>query len=108
MACTTVEITPEPKSVLTIATVDAAALSVEPTAPSVIDVGPAEKSELSMMPAEQSVLTVTLQPQAVLTMSEVCSVSGGVIVVLAASDGPLRTRDGGYLLLNPETNPEES
>jgi hypothetical protein len=29
-------------------------------------------------------------------------------VVLAASDGPLRTRDGGYILLNPATNPPDS
>lgn len=42
-----------------------------------------------------------------LTCSEVCTVAGGTIVVLAASDGPLRTRNGGYFLLNPATNPPE-
>jgi hypothetical protein len=46
--------------------------------------------------------------QATLTLGEVCTVSRGTIVVLAASDGPLRTRDGGYILLNPATNPPQS
>jgi hypothetical protein len=42
-----------------------------------------------------------------LSVGKVCTVSGGTIVVLAASDGPLRTRDGGYFLLDPDTNPPE-
>lgn len=44
---------------------------------------------------------------AVLHVGEVCGVSGGTLVVLAAKDGPLRTKNGGYLLLNPATNPSE-
>jgi len=42
-----------------------------------------------------------------LTVGEVCDASGGTLVVLAAKDGPLRTKNGGYLLLNPATNPSE-
>jgi hypothetical protein len=42
-----------------------------------------------------------------LVVGEVCSVSSGTIVALAASDGPLRTRNGGYFLLNPATNPPQ-
>ena len=49
----------------------------------------------------------TVPAVAELTLGEVCTVSGGTVVVLAASDGPLRTRNGGYLLLNPATNPLE-
>ena len=41
-----------------------------------------------------------------ITVGEVCTVSG-TIVVLAGSDGPLRTRNGGYFLLNPATNPPQ-
>ena len=45
---------------------------------------------------------------AILTIGEVCTVAGGTIVVLAAQDGPLRLANGGYLLLNPATNPPEN
>lgn len=105
MACTTITITPEPSPVLTIAAVAAVSLAVAAVAPVSTDVTPVEPSALTVTPTEQAMLTVTPQPQAVLTVGEVCSVSGGTLVVLAASDGPLRTRDGGYILLNPETNP---
>jgi hypothetical protein len=42
-----------------------------------------------------------------LVVGEACAVISGTIVVLAASDGPLRTRNGGYILLNPATNPPQ-
>lgn len=45
--------------------------------------------------------------QASLIVGEVCSVGEEALVVLAASDGPLRTKDGGYILLDPATNPPE-
>lgn len=50
--------------------------------------------------------TVEVSVQSVLTVGEVCSISTGELTVLAASDGPLRTRDGGFFLLDParETN----
>lgn len=101
MACTTVTITPEPPSVLTIAAVAAASLVVAPVAPVSTDVTPIESSAITVTPTEQAALTVTPQPQAVLAIGEVCSVSTGELYVLAASDGPLRTRDGGYILLDP-------
>lgn len=46
-------------------------------------------------------LTVEVSTQSVLTVGEVCSIGGGELTVLAASDGPLRTRDGGFFLLDP-------
>jgi hypothetical protein len=36
-----------------------------------------------------------------LTVTPVCTVGSGTLVVLASLDGPLRTRDGGYILLDP-------
>lgn len=64
------------------------------TATSGSDVAATQQAELTVLPAKQATLTI----------GEVCTVSRGTIVVLAASDGPLRTRDGGYFLLNPATN----
>ena len=57
--------------------------------------------------ANQPELSVGGARQATLSVSEVCSVSLGDIVVLASTDGPLRTRDGGYILLDPATNPPD-
>ena len=53
-------------------------------------------------------LAITPVEAAQLTVGEVCTVSGGTIVVLAAQDGPLRLANGDYLLLNPATNPPEN
>ena len=106
MACTTVTITPEPSAALAIAAVAAATLAVAPVAPVSSRVAPVSPAALTVTPAGQAVLTVTPQQQAVLTIGEVCSVSPGTLVVLAASDGPLRTRNGGYFLLDPATNPD--
>lgn len=63
---------------------------------------------MSVSPKEQATLAVNPTAPPSLVIGEVCSVSGGTIVVLAASDGPLRTKDGGYILLNPATNPPEA
>ena len=57
-----------------------------------------------MVPAPDAELAVAPESQVRLSIGEVCTISGGTLVVLAASDGPLRTRDGGYFLLNPATN----
>lgn len=55
--------------------------------------------------ANQPEVTVGGAKLATLTISEVCSVGDDSLVVLAASDGPLRTKNGGYILLDPATNP---
>jgi len=97
-----------PSAVLTATVVDAATLAVTPAEQSVLSVAPAEQLSLSVVPVKQSAIAVKPVPQAKLTIGEVCTVSNDTIVVLAASDGPLRTRDGGYILLNPATNPPQS
>lgn len=67
-----------------------------------------DRAEATVTTGEQTSLDVTTQQGVSLAIGEVCTASGGTIVVLAASDGPLRTKDGGYFLLNPDTNPPEN
>lgn len=43
----------------------------------------------------------------VVIISEVCAIGGGELCVLAAADGILRTRDGGFFLLDPARENEE-
>ena len=61
---------------------------------------------MTIAPKDQAALETVLTG-ASLTLGEVCNINSGTIVVLAGSDGPFRTRDGGYFLLNPATNPPE-
>jgi hypothetical protein len=108
MACINLTVTPVAPAVLGVTPVEGASMAVEPVAPAVLQVTPADGAAVAVTPAAPAVLSVTPQEGCTLTIGEVCSVTGGTIVVLAASDGPLRTRDGGYLLLNPATNPPEN
>lgn len=105
MACLNFALTPVPSAVLTATAVAAATLAVTTEEQTALEVTPVEQPSLAVTPADQAALAVTPVQQATLTLGEVCTVSRGTIVVLAASDGPLRTRDGGYILLNPATNP---
>lgn len=98
--------------------VESGALTVQPTADAVLSAEPWQEGELSAqasgdgqlsaVPADDAVLTVMPVTDAILTIGEICTVAGGTIVVLAAQDGPLRLANGGYLLLNPATNPPEN
>jgi len=103
MACLNFTITPVLQASLLVSAT-AASLSIETTAMAGVNVTPAAQVSAKVTPVPKAELTVTTEPQAQLTIGEVCTVSPGTIVVLAASDGPLRTRDGGYFLLNPATN----
>lgn len=105
MACLNFDLTPVPSAVLTATAVAAATLAVTTADQPKLAVVPTEQPALAVTPAEQAALAVIPVQQATLTLGEVCTVSNDTIVVLAASDGPLRTRDGGYILLNPATNP---
>lgn len=105
MACLNFDLTPVPSAVLTATAVAAATLAVTTEEQPALTVVPTEQPSLAVTPADQAALTITPVQQATLTIGEVCTVSNDTIVVLAASDGPLRTRDGGYFLLNPVTNP---
>ena len=103
MACLNFTITPVLQASLLVSAT-AASLSIETTAMAGVNVTPAAQVSATATPVPKADLTVATEPQAQLTIGEVCTVSPGTIVVLAASDGPLRTRDGGYFLLNPATN----
>lgn len=81
-----------------------ARLSVEPSKQAVLTVRPDKQASLSVVGCAQPKLRVAGSKQATLILGEVCSITSGTLTVLAATDGPLRTKDGGYLLLNPETN----
>lgn len=105
MACLNFDLTPVPSAVLTATAVAAATLAVTTEEQPALTVVPTEQPSLAVTPADQTALTVTPVQQATLTIGEVCTVSSDTIVVLAASDGPMRTRNGGYFLLNPATNP---
>jgi len=108
MACLNFDLTQVPSAVLTTTGVAAATLAVTTTEQPALAVVSTEQPAIAVTPAEQAALAFTPVQQATLTLGEVCSVSDDTIVVLAASDGPLRTRDGGYILLNPATNPPQS
>lgn len=54
--------------------------------------------------APSPMLAIQPNAKAVLSVGTVCSVSAGEIYVLATQEGPLRLRDGGYLLLDPRAN----
>ena len=108
MNCLNFSIAPVPSAVLTTTGVAAATLAVTTTEQPALAVVSTEQPAIAVTPAEQAALAVTPVQKATLTLGEVCTVSNDTIVVLAASDGPLRTRDGGYILLNPATNPPQS
>lgn len=106
MSCISLNVTPVAPAVLDTIPVDGASLAVEPAGGATLAMEPAGGVTLEATPFDDGMaLDATPIVGCTLIIGEVCSVSGGTIVVLAASDGPLRTRDGGYLLLNPATNP---
>ena len=105
MACLNFDLAPVPSAALTATAVAAATLAVTTAEQPALAVVPTKQPAIAVTPADQAALAVTPVQQATLTLGEVCTVSSDTIVVLAASDGPLRTRDGGYFLLNPATNP---
>lgn len=106
MNCLNFDLTPVPSVALIATAVAAATLTVTTAEQPTLTVVPTEQPAIAVTPADQAALAVTPVQQATLTLGEVCTVSNDTIVVLAASDGPLRTRDGGYILLNPATNPQ--
>ena len=47
------------------------------------------------------VVANTLPPTVKVTIGEVCAITNGELDALASTEGPLRTRDGGFFLLDP-------
>lgn len=81
-------------------------LTTEPHVALNVTTGPCV--QLSVVPHVTAALNVVPGTAVALTLGEVCVISGGDLVVLAGTDGPLRTKTGGYILLNPATNPASS
>ena len=107
MSCLSIKVTPVDGAILGVTPAEGAALKVTAADNAALKVTPNEGASLKVTPANNLELKVIPVQGLMFNIGEVCSVSGGTIVVLAASDGPLRTRDGGYLLLDPEANPAE-
>lgn len=114
MGCLSITVRPLPQAQLAATPNEQAKLSLrgyfseEPRLSAALGLVPQEPAKLVASPCPQAKIEVTPQPQAQLIVGEVCSVSVGEIFVLAASDGPLRTCDGGYLLLNPDYEQDDS
>ena len=105
-----------------------ATVHITPVASAALSVTPCQRASISCQKSEigNSVISAiavpfhvrlqTQQPSAVsitgidclvAIISEVCAIGGGELYVLAAADGTLRTRDGGFFLLDPAREGEE-
>lgn len=69
---------------------------------SAVSVTPLASASLNVATSPLPVLAVMPSQPLTLAIGEVCSITGGDLYALAGTDGPLRTRDGGYFLLDPE------
>lgn len=108
MACLLLSVTSLQSVALAAEVMSEPRLTTAAAEPPSLAVSTADTAKMTILAQAQAAVGVTSLQQATLTVGEVCSVSGGTITVLAAADGPLRTRDGGYFLLNPEANPSEN
>ena len=106
MACLKLTLTPQAPAAMTVAATPGAKVDVVAGGAAALEVEASAQAELGIA-AEELVLGVTPPEGAQLLLGEVCSISGGTLVVLAGSDGPFRTKGGGYFLLDPSKNPPE-
>lgn len=107
MACVELTLTVGDPAAMAVKAEPSAAIALEQSKPSAVAITPEPQAEMAVSLALGVALKTTLPAAASLTLGEVCTVNSGTIVALAASDGPLRTRNGGYFLLNPATNPPQ-
>lgn len=95
-------VTPIEQAALSVMVSEPVALHVRPVpATAAIALTPAPQLGVGLTHAPHAVLHVDATRQALLWIGEVCCIGDGTLTVLAASDGPLRTKDGGYILLDP-------
>lgn len=107
MACVELTLTVGDPAAMTVKAEPSAAVALEKSEPSSVALASGPSAGMTISQMSQAALKMTLPSAATLTLGEVCTVNSGTIVALAGSDGPFRTRDGGYFLLNPATNPPE-
>ena len=104
MSCLNVRIAPVGKQRTNAIALKKSNLSLMATANASVSVSFTDKADLNVASCKKSALAIAPAPKAAVTVGSVCSISGGTLVVLAASDGPLRTRDGGFILLDPASD----
>ena len=102
MACLETKYTPVQKAALTVTPVKAKGLTVTPKRMVAMSIKPAKKSVLTVTQKVKASMDVRPVEKATLEISQVCTISGGELYVLAGTDGPFHTCDGGYFLLDPE------
>jgi hypothetical protein len=107
MACIELAITPLAPAAMTVTATPGASIGLTPGGAAEMELTAEQPAALDMQQAGQAEVEITLVGGAELTLGEVCNVSGGTLVVLAGSDGPFRTKGGGYFLLDPAKNPPE-
>jgi len=105
MACLTINIVPVSSPTVAVAALAAAVVIVSAVPNPSLAVTTEQQASTAVLPSPQPSVTITAEQQARVMVGEVCSVGVGKLVVLAASDGPLRTKSGGYIPINPATNP---
>ena len=106
MACVELSLTLPAQAGMTIEAAPEASLGLRIVGSAALALGETAPAAMTIAPKDQAALETVLTG-ASLTLGEVCNINSGTIVVLAGSDGPFRTRDGGYFLLNPAANPPE-
>lgn len=97
---------PSTTALLIVKALTGTTLQVTPLTTAALDAQPLVTASLVADPV-LAALAVETTEQAMLIVGEVCSVNSGTLVVLASIEGPLLTRTGGYILLNPATNPPD-
>lgn len=108
MPCLDLRIRTTPSGTVSITPVPPGQVVAKPVPPGRVAIK--VKNDLKVIATVLNDLKVTIKPrpQARVTVTQVCSTNvGGTFLVLAASDGILRTSDGGYLLLDPARENEE-
>jgi hypothetical protein len=108
MACLSVNITPIRPAETVVAAVAAASANanVATQAKTSVEVSPVAKVGCQVQ--SSAVAVIALTGRMVVNISEVCAIGGGDLYVLAASDGILRTREGGFFLLDPAREDSEA
>lgn len=105
MSCLTLTVKTAAPAAVTADVMPGASLDVTPGSSPSLEAVMAPGASVDAVMAPGASVDATPSPGMSLEVGAVCSVSSGTLVVLAGSDGPFRTRDGGYFLLNPETSP---